>query len=64
MELGYFYYAVMNDLAMAVPFFQRAVALGGSEDAEKGLAEAVAELERRRVAGLGGTPGTSGTSAR
>jgi cytochrome c-type biogenesis protein CcmH/NrfG len=45
LELGYFYYAVMNDAAKAVPFFQRAVALGGGAEADEGLAEALTEAQ-------------------
>jgi tetratricopeptide (TPR) repeat protein len=46
--LGYFHYAVMDDAANAKTFFERAIALGGSESAKEGLRDAIAELRRRK----------------
>jgi Flp pilus assembly protein TadD len=46
-SLGYFHYAVMDDVAKAKTFFERAISLGGGESARDGLQEVVAELRRR-----------------
>ena len=42
-ELGYYYFAVMDDAARALPWFRRAVDLGGGDSAAKGLKAAEAE---------------------
>jgi len=46
-SLGYFHYAVLDDAAKALTFFERAIALGGGESAEGGLREALSELHDR-----------------
>ncbi len=47
-SLGYFYYAVLDRTAESVGFFEKAIALGGGDEAENGLAEAHAELANLR----------------
>jgi hypothetical protein len=46
-SLGYFWFAVMDDAASAIPFFERAVALGAGPSAQDGLRQAKTELRER-----------------
>ena len=46
-ELGYFWFAVMDDASKAKSFFEPAVRLGGGESARTGLSKATAELHER-----------------
>ena len=47
-ELGHFYNAVDENLTKSEEYFRKSIALGGSEESEKGLADVLEQMGKQR----------------